>query len=490
MRDKERSYLMTEDSNRSGKLDPALIKLAAVLVLGGVAPQLDTTVVNVGLHAVTAGLGAGVGTVQWVATAYLLALGVTVPLSGWMLRRWGGRSVWLAGLVLFLVGSVLAGLAPNIGLLIAFRAVQGVAAGILAPLVLTLLIQAAGDRPLGRLITVVTIVVVVVPIAGPVIGGVIVEWLSWRWLFFVNIPVTLAAFVLAWWMLHPPGGRSRQRLDVVGLALLSPALAAILFGLSAAGGDVSGKVGFAQPVVLVPVVAGLVAGAAFVVWALRRGENALLDLRILHHRQFAAGTALLGISGLSLYAALLLLPLYQQVVHGNDVLVAGLLLAPQGVGALLVRPVGPLVDRIGARPIVLAATVLTVAGTIPYALSGPDTSQLLLAIALVVRGAGLSAANIGMLTASLSGLEAHEKPAAGSITRIVQYVGGAFGTGVLATILAQQLALHGSTVAAASAAFSVTFWWSIAFAALGLIPACFLPSRRPAAAAASTGRAG
>ena len=183
----------TPASPAGTRLDPALIKLALILVVGAVAPQLDTTVVNVGLHTVAAGLGTGVGTVQWVATAYLLALGVTVPLNGWLLGRWGGRRVWLGALVLFLIGSVLAGAARSAGFLIVFRIVQGAAAGILAPLMLTLLIQAAGSRPLGRLITIVTMVVVAVPIAGPVIGGVIVQWLSWRWLFFVNVPITAAA---------------------------------------------------------------------------------------------------------------------------------------------------------------------------------------------------------------------------------------------------------------------------------------------------------
>ena len=190
-----------------------------------------------------------------------------------------------------------------------------------------------------------------------------------------------------------------------------------------------------------------------------------------------SGAALLALSGLSLYGALLLMPLYQQTVRGNDVLVAGLLLAPQGLGALLVRPVGPLVDRIGPRTVVFAGTLLALAGTVPFALSGTTTNETLLGISLVVRGAGISGANIAMLAGSLAGLAPRAKPAASTITRIVQFVGGALGTSVLATILAQQLAAHGTTAAGAAAAFDVTFWWSVACTALALVPACFLPGR-------------
>jgi EmrB/QacA subfamily drug resistance transporter len=446
-------------------------------VLGGVAPQLDTTVVNVGLRAIGRGVGSPAATIQWVATAYLLALGVTIPLSGWASTRWGGRRVWLAALALFLAGSVLAGIAPDAGMLIGSRVLQGAAAGVLAPLLLTLLLQGAGDRPLGRLMTLVTLVAVVVPIVGPVVGGVIVQELSWRWLFFVNVPVTIAALVAAWLGVRDAEVPRAQPLDVLGLGLLSPALAAILYGLSAASGSMSGTAGFGQAAVIVPVAAGLGLGAGFVAHALRRRSAAIIDLRIFRQREFAGGATLLALSGLSLYGAMLLLPLYEQTVRGHDALTAGLLLAPQGVGALLVRPVGPVVDRIGARPVVLAGTLLALAGTLPYALAGPTTSELLLGGALVVRGAGLSATNIAVLSAALQGLEQQARAHASAATRIVQYVGGAFGTAVLATILTVQLATHPAGLAGVGQAFDVMFRWSLAFTAVGLAPAFLLPAR-------------
>ena len=251
---------------------------------------------------------------------------------------------------------------------------------------------------------VVTLVAVAVPVAGPVVGGVIVQAWSWRWLFFVNVPVTLAAFAAAWWGLPRTRAARARPLDALGLALLSPALAAILFGLSAAGGGVSGTGGFAQPAVLVPIVGGMALGAAFLVHAVRREDGVIVDVRVFRRRAFAAGSALLALSGLSLYGAMLLLPLYEQTVRGHDALIAGLLLAPQGVGSLLVRPVGPLIDRIDARPIVVAGTVLALLGTLPYALAGGGADEVLLGAALVVRGAGLSATNIAMLSASFQGL--------------------------------------------------------------------------------------
>jgi EmrB/QacA subfamily drug resistance transporter len=306
------------------------------------------------------------------------------------------------------------------------------------------------------------------PILGPVAGGLIVGHLDWRWIFYVNVPICVAAVVLAWRRLPADAPREGHRLDVAGLLLLSPGLAALIFGLSQAGG----LGGFGDARVLVPVVVGAALLAAFA-WRMLRATNPLIDLRLFAERSFAASSALLFLSGLAIFGSMLLLPLFYQQVRGQGVVAAGLLLAPQGLGSLLARPLGGLTDRVGARPIVLAGIVLTALGTLPFAFSGAHGGDVLLGVALVVRGAGLSAVNMAVMTGAFDGLSSERIPHASSTTRIMQQVGGSFGTAVLAVILQRQLAGQpGAT------AFGHTFLWSLAFTALALVPALLLPRRR------------
>ena len=477
---------------RADRMDPALIRLAVILLVGGIAPFLDTTIVNVAIASVGHGLGAPVSAVQWVLTGYLLSFAMVVPLSSWALARFGGRATWMFSLAVFLAGSAACGAAWNIGSLIAFRVLQGIGGGMLVPIMMTLLVQAAGGRQLGRLMSTVSLPVVLVPVLGPVVGGLIVGNLSWRWIFYVNVPVCLIGLALAWRGMRPapdpapagpagPAGGRAGRLDIAGLALLSPGLAAILYGLA----QVSTHGGFGSPAVLIPAAAGLAALGLFAAHALRQRRNAgqpgqvvpILDLRLLRSRSFTGSAALMFVFGLSLFGAMFLLPLYYQEVRGASALSAGLLLAPQGLGTLLPRLViGRLTDRLGPRPVVLAGTVIAVLGTVPFALAGANTSEILLSLALVVRGAGLGAATIAVMAAAYEGLAPAEIPHASSATRITQQVGGAFGASVLAVLLQRQAAAHPGRGLAG--AFGTTFWWCLGLTVLGLAPALLLTSRR------------
>jgi EmrB/QacA subfamily drug resistance transporter len=466
----------TQDGER---IDPALIKLAAVLLVGAIAALLDTTIVNVAIQTIGRDLHAPLSEVQWVMTGYLLSYGMVIPISGWALARFGGRAVWLTALSTFLVASVAAGAAWNIGSLIAFRVIQGIGGGLLLPVLTTLLVQAAGGRPLGTLMATVSLPAVVVPILGPVVGGLIVSNLSWRWIFYVNVPICLTGLILAWRGLPAfdrPAGAARPRLDLAGLALLSPSVALVLYGLA----QVSGAGGFGHRDVLLPLIAGVVLLGLFVAWSLRprQGHTALLDLRLFRVRSFGGSASLMFLSGLSMYGALLVLPLYYQQTRGASPLAAGLLLAPQGIGALLPRTLaGKLTDRLGPRPVVLAGMIVAAVATVPFALAGAHTSELWLSLVLVVRGAGLTMATIALLTSAFTGVPRASVPDASSLTRIMQQVGGSFGTAVLAVILIGH-------------SFGDTFWWSVGFTGLAVLPALMLPGRRASQAGSSAAGGG
>jgi MFS family permease len=322
--------------------------------------------------------------------------------------------------------------------------------------------------------TIAMMLVVVVPIFGPVAGGLIVRYLGWRWVFYVNPPICLAAIWLAWRKVPDAGARAGRQLDVIGLALLCPGLASIIYGLSVA----ARPGGFAAAGAWAPLVAGIALTTGFAAHALRKSDGPLINLRLLRARSFAASTSVLFFAGLSVYGPLLLLSLYFQQVQGHSAVVTGLLLAPQGIGSLVPRGIaGKLTDRIGSRPVALAGLVLTAAGTLAFAWAGPATSEWLLAASLFVRGAGLAPVTIAVQAGAFSDIDPADVPDASSTTRIVQQIGGSFGTAVLVLILASSLLDHHAVTAAARGlAFGTTFWWAIGFSALALLPALFLPA--------------
>src|ERR1700723_3783823 len=209
-------------------LDPALIKTALIIVVGGLAVVFDTTIVSVALRTLSVRLDTSAATIQWVTTGYLVAPGITVPLSTWGLRRFGGKRLWMFALAVFLVGSIGSSLAWNVGSLIGWRVVQGVGGGLMLPLMTTLIMQAAGGKALGRTVTLIALPALLGPILGPLAGGAILTHLSWRFMFWVNVPFCVAGLVLA--ARHLPRDAAaavKPKLDVLGFALLAPGIAAL-----------------------------------------------------------------------------------------------------------------------------------------------------------------------------------------------------------------------------------------------------------------------
>jgi EmrB/QacA subfamily drug resistance transporter len=472
---------------RAEKLDRSLATLMVILLLGAVPPLLDSTIVNVAVDAIGRDLHTTVSAIQWVITSYLLSFGMVIPLSGWALARFGGRSTWIFSLVVFLAGSVLSGAAWNVGALIGFRVLQGAGGGLLIPLLTTLIMQAADGRQLGRLMAALSLPVAVVSILGPVLSGLIISHVSWRWAFFVNVPACLVAIAVAWRGLQPArqdAGAAAGRLDVAGLLLLCPALAGLLYGL----GQVSSAGGFGRLQVLVPLLAGAVLLAGFAVHALRTGGEPLVDLRLFRSRAFTGTSALMFLAGLSIYGAMLLVPLYLQQARGYSALAAGLLLVPQGVGSVLPRTiVGRLTDRMGPRPVTVAGLVLAGVGTIPFALAGSHPGTWFLCAGLVVRGAGLGAATIALMAGAFQGLPKADVPHASIATRIMQQLGGAFGAAILVVILAGQAGGRLGSQGALTTAFGHTFWWCIGFTALAVVPGLLMPGRPAPVAAEPAG---
>lgn len=455
------------------ELSPQVRRAMTALIAGGIAAILDSTMVTLAIHTLSNDLHADSGTIQWVTTGYLLALAMAVPLTGWAESRWGGRRVWIAALLIFVIGSMLCAAAWSTASLIAFRVLQGFGGGLIMPLMQTLAVRAAGGRVSSRLMATVSLPIALGPILGPVIGGVILNWLSWRWLFLVNVPLIAVGLVLARAFLpadRPDPTAPRPALDVVGLLLLAPALAGTLLGLSQLAED--GGIGHAG--VLVPLVGGIALLGAFVLWAARTGNRSpIVDVRLLRLPSLLTASAVLFTAGAVLYAAMFLLPLYFQELQGMSVLNAGLLLIPQGVGALVSRfVVGRLVDRFGARTVTVASFLLAALTTVSFALADHATNLWWLGAVLLVRGFAVGALLIPSMSVAYQDVPPEGVPHATMNTRIVQQVGASFGTAIVAVVLQGMLA-HGAT-----AAFHTAFWWAIGITLVATIPAAALPRDR------------
>jgi EmrB/QacA subfamily drug resistance transporter len=449
-----------------GRLDPALFKLAGIVVAGALASLLDTTILSVAINGLGRQFDASLATVQWVATAYLLAMAMAIPLTGWSVARFGTKTMWMSTLAIFVVASVLCGLAWSIESLIVFRVVQGLAGGMILPLAQTILAQAAGPSRFGRVMALVVIPGQLAPIIGPILGGALIDGVGWRWVFYVNVPVVGLALLLAWRGMPPGRPAGRPPLDVIGLALLSPGLAALVYGLSQIGQGSGNATAISSLVIGVGLV------AAFAWHATRARFVALLDLRLFGIRSYTLVAILMFLSGASIFGPMFLLPLYYQRVHGLSAVETGLMLSPQGLGAALSLLIaGRLNDRSGTRPVVLAGLAVTVIATIPF--TRPGTGDLVQIITLLVRGMGLGAAGIAMMAGAYHGLHRDQIPGAIGLTSVVQRIGGSFGTAVLAVIL--QHACTTTRPSALARAFGDTFWWTVGFALIALIPAWLLP---------------
>ncbi|WIX86957.1 DHA2 family efflux MFS transporter permease subunit [Amycolatopsis sp. DG1A-15b] len=438
--------------------DAALWRLGGVLIMGAVLSILDATIVTVGIGSIAADLDSPLTTVQWVASAYLLAASAAIPLSGWLTDRFGGRAVWLAAVVIFTAGTLLCGFAWSAPALIAFRVLHGLGGGLMQPVGQAVFAQAAGPA-LGRMIGVITLPATVAPVLGPMLGGALVAGLGWRWMFFGIVPLGVATFLCARRLLPAPApGGAPAALDVRGLALLSPGLGAFVYGLAEG--------------VAVAWVAGAVLLLAYGVHA-SRTASPVLELALFRNKGFAVASASTFLLGASLYSSMLLLPLYYEQVEHASALRAGLLLAPQALGsAAAMLASGRLLARFGPRRLMLAGIALSLLGTIAFTRLGSAPGGALLTLSLLIRGAGLGAATAPGMTTLYGSLERSRIPRAASAFNVVNRIGGSLGTALLAAILHSEL-----TAAPAPAAFGTTFTWALALSALALIPALFFPQR-------------
>jgi EmrB/QacA subfamily drug resistance transporter len=491
-------------------LDRETLIVAGVVMLGAIMSILDTTVVNVAIDHLAVAFHSSLTTIQWVITGYTLALAAVIPVTGWAADRFGTKRIYLTSLVLFTLGSMASGLAWSAGSLIAFRVLQGIGGGMIMPAVMTIMTKKAGPHRMGRVMGVLGVPMLVAPILGPILGGWLIDNASWRWIFFINLPIGIVAFILGMIVLEPDQPQPAHRLDWLGMLLLSPGLAVFIYGLAE-----SSSYGFGSARSWGPTLAGVVLILAWFVHSWR-SPYPLIDLRTFAHTRAGAAAGTFLLFAISVFGSMLLVPLYYQSVRGASALTAGLLLAPGGLGAMLLMPVsGKLTDRYGPTWLPATGLPFVALGLLPFVFVGAHTSYVLLCFANFVQGIGMGLAMMPNMTAAMQAVPATAIARTSTAMNIIRQAGASIGTAVLSVILATAITsnlssilgphatgsggggiaslqhlparTHAATVAPLAHAFASTFVWALVLILVALIPAVGMALsgwRRPMAAPA------
>ncbi len=483
----------------SDRLDAGVLKIAGVVIFGAIMSILDITVVNVAIPTFQSTFDTSYTFAAWSMTGYTLALATVIPLTGWAADRFGTKRLYMLALILFVLGSVLCSTAWNIQSLISFRILQGLGGGMLMPLAMTIMTHAAGPHRVGRVMAIIGIPMLLGPIAGPILGGWLIQSFSWHWIFLINVPIGVVALVLAAAILERDHPEPSESFDFLGMLLASPGLALFLFGVSSIPGE--GRVVATK--VLLPAILGIVLLAGFVVHALRT-EHPLIDVHLFRNRDLTSAVLTMVVFATAFFGAALLLPSYLQQVRGESTLNAGLLIAPQGLGAMLTMPVsGRLVDRIGPGKIVLTGIVVIGIGMSAFTHITPHTSFWLIEGALFVMGLGMGATMMPTMTAAIQTLTQQQVARGSTLMNIINQTGGSIGTATISVVLTNLLnhrqyahvaiAAHFAPqlrakippgilqegLRQAASSFSHTYVVSLCLIAVTLIPAYFLPRTRP-----------
>ncbi len=442
---------------------------------------LNETIMNVALPRLMAELRIDASTVQWLATAFMLTMSVVIPTTGFLLQRLTRKTVYILAMGLFSTGTLLAALAPGFGILLLARVVQACGTAIMLPLLMTSVLTLIPVARRGQVMGAVSIVISVAPAIGPTLSGLILQFLSWRFMFLTVLPIALATLFFGARKLGGSAEAERPSLDLLSVILTVPAFGGLVYGLSQLGGEGSGGIG---PVA--PLAVGLACLALFT-WrqlALQRSGSPLLDLRAFKHPMYTIATALLVVGMIALFGVVILLPIYLQQVRGLDTLSTGLLLLPGGlVMGLLAPTVGKWFDRVGPVPLTLTGTALMTAVLFVLAFLTAETPIWLVLALHVALSLGLALLFTPAFTSGLNPLPPHLYSHGSAILSTLQQVAGAAGTALLVGIMAAQAhaaAVSGSATTAVDAqmaGFRAAFLVAACVAVASIVLAGFLRNR-------------
>ena len=405
--------------------------VGAVFVAAMFMTILDATIVNVALPTIGRDFGVSATAVDGISIAFLVSLAVTIPASGWLGDRYGGKRVMLAAIALFTAASALCGLASSLGELVAFRILQGAAGGMLVPVGMAMLYRVFPPDERIKAAAILTVPTTFAPALGPVLGGLFVTELSWRWVFYVNLPIGAAAFTFGAIFLHQQAQAEPGRFDLAGFVLSGLGLGLLMYGVSE-GPDL----GWHQPRVLATIAAGAVLLAAMVVVELRSAAP-MVDLRLLGNRLFRSGNEVMVLMSVAFLGTLYAISLYYQDGRGLSALGSGLSTFPEAVGVMAGAQLASrvLYPRLGPRRHITIGLAGMAASIGLLALLGPQTSLWWARLLMLTLGLFVAQVFVPVQAASFATITPAATGRASTMFNAIRQLGGAIGVAVLTTVI-------------------------------------------------------
>jgi DHA2 family lincomycin resistance protein-like MFS transporter len=411
----------------------------SILLVSTFVVFLNETIMSVAIPRLMQSLNVQASAAQWLTTAFLLTMAVVIPVTGFLLQRMNTRPMFLLAMTLFSLGTLLAAVAPGIEVLILARVVQASGTAIMMPLLMTTVMTLVPPETRGKTMGNISIVMSVAPAIGPTISGIILNYLDWRWMFILVLPIALGAMALGWRKMVNVTTPRYAPLDVLSVVLSAFAFGGLVYGLSSLGGphEAGGTPGW------VPLAVGVMAMAVFIFRqiSLQEKDGALLDLRTFQSKNFTVSIVMMGISMMALFGTIILLPIYMQDVLGFSTLQTGLLLLPGGLLMGLLGPVvGRLYDRLGPTPLLVPGSMIVSAVLWAMTLLGPDTWFGWILVGHIAMSVGLSLLFTPLFTVSLSSVPPKFYSHGSALLGSIQQVAGAAGVALFVALMSSQSA--------------------------------------------------
>lgn len=412
-------------------------KILAALMLGAFVAILNQTLLNVAIPHIMTDLGVSATTVQWLSTGYMLVNGIFIPITAYLIEKFGTRKLFLTSVLLFTIGSVICSLSANFSMLMVGRVVQASGAGIIMPLLMTVFFAIFPPEKRGTAMGIMGVVILFAPAIGPTLSGWLIGHYSWRVLFDVVIPIGILDLILSYLWVRDVTEITNPKFDFPGLLFSTLGFGFLLYGFSEAGSK-----GWSSTIVVISLIIGIISLIAFTIRELTT-DNPMLELRVFKYDIFALTTIISMIINMAMFGAMILLPIYLQNIRGFTAFDSGLLLLPGAIAMGIMTPIaGALFDKIGARPLAVIGLIITVITTWQFSFLSMTTSYSHILVLYVLRMFGMSFLSMTVMTEGLNQLPRHLGAHGTAASNTARQVAGSIGTAFLVTVMSTRQGVH------------------------------------------------